>query len=345
MPDDPEVWSFQPEVLESLGYKELGTRLEAAQRAAQEMDRWSGDYAESLRLILGILLLAKERSEELLEYQVIKARPQMMDSEDLPMMDYWSTTQSTTGIMTPTEDWSDLGSDTTERGHTPAITRHSLQLCGYATANFLRLVVELHETMSQSDTEAVKRLHEAYNELVTKLLHSLDAPVPLQYHGPVSSSAQRVTTKADMKLKLVILETSAFLRKNNDIEESFGHLPGSTPVSKTDMEAMHRDYSCLVQRLRFALAAPIPFQEDQLATASASALAPAPARVLIPAPEVPRPVVPDVQSEACIDETLEAIIGSMESEPTEKDIMKLVFHWTTLEECNGWRRAEIMQLK
>jgi hypothetical protein len=34
----------------------------------------------------------------------------------------------------------------------------------------------------------------------------------------------------------------------------------------------------------------------------------------------------------------------MEPTPTEKDIMKLVFHWTTLEECNGFKRAEVMQL-
>jgi hypothetical protein len=34
----------------------------------------------------------------------------------------------------------------------------------------------------------------------------------------------------------------------------------------------------------------------------------------------------------------------MELSPTDKDIMKLVFHWTTVDQCDGFRRREVMKL-
>jgi hypothetical protein len=133
-----------------------------------------------------------------------------------------------------------------------------------------------------------------------------------------------------LTLRQCIEETRRFLHRNNLIEESFGHLPGSTPVGTADIEAMHKAYSNLVDKLLFNLTAPIPFQDDRSTPASA--------------PEIPRPAKPEVQSNPNIDKNLEAIINSMEPTPSEKDIMKLVFHWTTLEESNGFKRAEVMQL-
>lgn len=259
------------------------------------------------------------------------------------MMDDWSTTQSTMGVMTPAEDWSDLGSDTTETGHAHGITRHSLQLCGYAAANFLRLTEDLYVTMHQWEwvvgAESIQRLHKAYDELITRLLHALDAPMPPQDLGLIVSSPQRSITKTD--IHMAIEETRRFLSMNNDIEECFGHLPGSRPVAKADVEVMHRAFDNLVVRLFLALSAPVPFQSDKLAPAPAQI----PAPVSISDSEVPRPATPGAQGEIFVDELLEAIINSMESEPTDKDIMKLVFHWTTLDECNGFKRAEVMELE
>jgi hypothetical protein len=330
------------------GYEELQARLELAQKAARVMDKWSRDYADSLHPVREVLRQAKERSKELLKVQAAEVSPQTTDLEELPIVDDWSTTQSTIGIMTPTEDWSELGSDTTEIGHTPTITRHSLQLCGYVAASFLRLVEDLRETMIQSsscmataDVESRHRLHKTYSELITQLLHGLDAPVPLQDHEPWPSSVQRVITVSS--LFYCSQETRRFLDRNNAIERSFGHLPGSTPVETADIEVMHKAYAKLVETLHVHLAAPVPFRDDRSAPAPVPVPAPAPASVPIPAPEVPRPVIPEDQSEIHTNKVLEAIIDTMEPSPTEKDIMKLVFHWSTLEECNGFKRAEVMQ--
>lgn len=285
----------------------------------------------------------KKCSKSLLRLQLATTHPHTVDLEDLTMVDDWSTTQSTIGIMTPTEDWSDLGSVTTEIGHTPAITRHSLQLCGYAAANFLRLLEDLRDTEARTGqlagAEGFQRAREGYRELLTKLLHGLDAPKPPLDPYPISGSMQRVVT--DLNMRSAIQGTLDFLNRNNYIEESFGQLPGSTPLGTADIEAMHRAYGDLVLRLHFDLAALLPFQNDSFTSAQAPTSVPAP--VSISTPEVSRPVVPDIQSEACIEKTLETIIDSMESKPTQKDVMKLVFHWTTLEECNGFKRADVMK--
>ena len=254
------------------------------------------------------------------------------------------------GIMTPTEDWSDLGSDTTEIDQAPAITRHGLQLCGYATANFMRLISEIRNSLEFRrdpavvvvDDKDLQRLYKAYDELVVHLLHALDAPVPSQNDLLRYSSPGRAV-RYD-RLTHVIKQIEDFSSNNNDIEQSFGHLPGSTLVGTADIEIMHKAFGNLVKTLLFNLGAPIPFRNNQFAPAPAPAPVSAPAAVSnpFPAPEVPRAVVPALQSEIC-DKTLEAIINSMDSTPTEEDIMKLVFHWTTLGDCNGFKRAEVMQ--
>jgi len=125
--------------------------------------------------------------------------------------------------MTPAEDWSDLGSETTEVLCTPAITRHSLQLCGYATASFLRLVEDFYiNTPDHVDAEGSQRLHKAYSELVTRLLHGLEAPVPFQDRDPGSSPVRCAITKSN--LYECLRETRRFVAGNNNIEQSFSHL-------------------------------------------------------------------------------------------------------------------------
>jgi hypothetical protein len=131
---------------------------------------------------------------------------------------------------------------------------------------------------------------------------------------------------------------------NNVIEESFGHLPGSTPVGTADIKVMHKAFNNLVEKLLSNLAAPMPFQDEQFTLSQASAPVPDPVPVQVsnPDPKVLRSVVPGVQSDSFIDKSLEAIINSMEPMPTDRDIAKLVFHWTTLEERYGFKRAEVM---
>jgi len=243
--------------------------------------------------------------------------------------------------MTPAEDWSDLGSETTEVLCTPAITRHSLQLCGYATASFLRLVEDFYiNTPDHVDAEGSQRLHKAYSELVTRLLHGLEAPVPFQGHESRPSPVRRPITRTN--LFDCLQGTKRFVAGNNNIEQSFSHLPGSTPVSTADIEAMHKAYSRLVETLLVHLAAPVQFQDDRFT--STPVAAPVPALVPVPALEVPRPTDPEVQGDSYIDKTLKAIVDSMESELTKEDIMKLVFHWSILDEADGFKRADVMKL-
>jgi hypothetical protein len=284
-------------------YEELRARAYAADERARQMIKWSKDCASSFDLVQKAICLAKRRLKKLLDYQVAKIvfREQVLQPctwEDHSIMDDWSTTQSTTGIMTPIEDWSDMGSETTEIAHTPAITRHSLQLCGYATANFLRLMDDIQSSVNAKttipvDAVDVRRLHKAFDKSIVHLLHALNAPVPSQSHMFQISSVSSVTNRT---LSPCIQETKRFLYKNNIIEESFGHLPGSTPVGAADIEAMHKAYSDLVDTLLFNLATPIPFQNGRFASTPAPA-SPGPISVSNPVPvsEILRPVTPEVQ--------------------------------------------------
>ncbi|KAH0292840.1 hypothetical protein M436DRAFT_60358 [Aureobasidium namibiae CBS 147.97] len=274
----------------------------AAASARQRMKK--GVCSSSFTEVEQALEWTKKCSKALRDIQITEASPQRSDISEHSIMDDWSTTQSTTGIMTPSEDWSDLGSDTTEIGHAPAITRHSLQLCGYATANFLRLINELQSPLTHRNdsvgvgAEDLQRLHKAYDELVVLLLHALDAPVPSELHLSYFSNPHQVVNYHNLSHAVKV--TGNFLHDNNDIEESFGHLPGSTPVGRADIEAMHKAYGYLVDTLLLNLAAPIPFQNERFAPRStpapvaALALAQVPAPFSIPAQEVPRAVVHDV---------------------------------------------------
>lgn len=352
MPDYPEeYWDDEISSAEWANYEALQERYRIAYAAAQKMQRWFENYVRSSGFVQEALQSMKERSKELLDYQVpgesFRAQGFPLSAlEELPEMEDDTSTQSTVGIMTPTEDWSDLNSDTVEIGRAPSITRHSLQLCGYATASFLRLADDAYQDMVQRgrtvvEEERVQRLHKAYAELVVHLLHGLDAPVPFQGHPARSASVPIEITRDS--LLWCVQETKKFLDRNNATERSFIDLPGATPVDVADIEAMHKAYECLVQSLCYGLLAPIPFQDDRPTPDPVPVANTAPASP--PAPEVPKPVMPENQKEQVhVDKALEAVIDSMESNPTEKDIMKLVFHWTTLNECNGFQRADVMKL-
>lgn len=338
-----EEWTLQFTAAQWAEYKTLRERQRIAYAAAHEMDRWSKEYASSLGIVQETLRSMKNSSKELLDYQISRKLFQgpgslSLSSEELPDEADEALTQSTMDITTPTEDWSNVGSDITERGRAPTITRHSLQLCGYATASFLRLAEESCQDMPPWGTlaeERVQRLHKAYADLVVHLLHVLDAPVPFQGH-PVRSPFVQLQVTSN-KLYSCIQDTERFLERNNAIELSFNQLPGSTPVDAADIEAMHEAYDVLVYELCDNLAAPIPFQ-GYCPTSG-------PAPVMRPAPEVSKPFMfEEEKSDVYIDKPLQAIIDSMESKPTDQDIMKLIFHWTTLNECNGFERADVLKI-
>ncbi|THY22779.1 hypothetical protein D6D00_06628 [Aureobasidium pullulans] len=198
------------------------------------------------------------------KYEMEALNTQNAASQAAENMKNWSETRcrlsawSTVGIKTPTEDWSDFGSDTTETCRASVITRHSLQLCQNETSIFVKLV--------------------------------------------------------------------------GKVEQQFGDAPGSTPVSAETTQYLHEAYGDLVVKLLHGLAAPIPFQSHQTAS---------------PAPEIIEPSLPEPQDiRAYVSETLDAIIKSMESPitPTDKEVMKLVFYWTTLDECDGFKREDVMRM-
>ncbi|THX10262.1 hypothetical protein D6D17_03887 [Aureobasidium pullulans] len=228
----------------------------AARRAALNMGNWSETSSRLHALVHRALRTRFGHLEEIAASQTRNGLRQdgvpEAPSENLPDADDWSSTQSSAGIMTPTDDWSDFGSDTTETCRASGITRHSLQLCQNETSNFLKLV--------------------------------------------------------------------------GKVEQQFGDAPGSTPVDTETTQYLHEAYGDLVVKLLHGLAAPMPFQSQQTAP---------------PAPEIIEPSLPEPQNTcAYASETLDAIIKSMESPipPTVKEIMKLVFHWTTLNECNGFEQ-------
>lgn len=235
-------------------------RVTAARRAALNMENWSETSSRLHALVHRALSTRFGHLEEKAASQIRNGLRQDGVSEatftDLPDADECSSTQSTVGVMTPTEDWSDFGSDTTETCRASGITRHSLQLCQNETSNFLKLV--------------------------------------------------------------------------GKVEQQFGDAPGSTPVSAETTQYLHEAYGDLVVKLLHGLAAPMPFQSQQTAP---------------PAPEIIESSLPQ-SIRAYVSETLDAIIKSMESPvtPTDKEIMKLVFHWTTLNECDGFKREDVMRM-
>ncbi|KEQ62237.1 uncharacterized protein M437DRAFT_49891 [Aureobasidium melanogenum CBS 110374] len=351
IPDCPEEsWDEEFPAAEWTNYEAAQERYRIAVYAAQEMGKWSANYASSLDTAQETLLSMKERSKELLDYHVSREsfRGQSFPSsvlEELPDMDDDTSTQSTMGIMTPTEDWSDLGSDTTERGRAPAITRHSLQRCGYATASFLRLAEQIESSYNYRsistpvDTDGLERSCKAFSKLAIHLTDILRAPMPSRERHANDLFVKREVLFPDYHF--CIRQSREFLALNNEIEQSFGHLPASSPVDLADIQAIHEAYEGLV--VHFIQRLNVPCQNDYPTSVPVPVAGTTPASHS--APEVSMPFMPEEQKEEVhIDKALEMLINSMETTPIERDIMKLVFHWTVLDDCNGFKRADVMKL-
>ncbi|KAH0373916.1 hypothetical protein KCU65_g236, partial [Aureobasidium melanogenum] len=350
IPEPRSTYGYHPS--NDLEVRAVTKRRDAALYAALNMEDWSKNLGHHFAYIRGMLQAKIPQTDTSLERQAASGSPHDKESgatsEDSHNMEDWSSTQSTTGIMTPSEDWSDIGSETTETGRAPAITRHSLQLCGYATTSFLRLIEEVERSLrlryqyvpnlgDSVDAESIQRLHKAYDTLAVQLLHGLAAPIPAEDRLSRFCSANKAVTRGN--LRNCIKAAIGFLEENNIIEESFGHLPGSTPVYTADIIALHRAYEDLVCDLLQNLAAPMPFQNERLILASTPTSAPA--ATPAPGPPASRPIDREVHwAGTYMHETLLVIIESMEDTPTDKDIMKLVFHWTILDECNNFKRAD-----
>ncbi|THX03806.1 hypothetical protein D6D13_07490 [Aureobasidium pullulans] len=304
----------------------------SAREARVMMDSWSAKCVASFASIRELLQRKKVRLEELATpkttHGLLRKSVLEATSEDLPDADDWSSTQSTMGIMTPTEDWSDIGSDTTEISRSPFITRYSLQRCAYATASFMRLVHGLRFYPGPDLTTDFKRVYKSYNALRVHLLHTLDTSTSSQSAQP----SEGVKTNAFLDLYQA---AERFLNIVNDVEQSFGQAPSSTPVSTDDFCFLHRELNCLAGCLEQNIGAPMPVPDER----------PVPVPDPVLAPDVRERFILETQSlHTHIDKLLNTIVDSMESTPTDKDIMKLVFHWTTLDECDGFKREDVMRM-
>ncbi|KAG9516855.1 hypothetical protein KCV07_g6567, partial [Aureobasidium melanogenum] len=317
-------------------------RHAAALRAAQSMEDWS-KYLEQCFASIRETLQAKTSPSDTppFEPQAASGPPQerksVTMSEGSSEVEDCSSSQTITGIMTPTEDWSDLGNETTETGRALAITRHNLQLCGYATASFMRLLEAIQPpyALQSLDAENIRRLYKAHYEWTDQCDQRLNAPAPPYQHNPL-----RKTIITGDDIQYCIVNMKRFSMKISDIEQSLGRLPSSTLVEITDVEAMHEEFKRVSLRLLDILSVPEPLRSDNPGPNSAMSQA----SVQAPAPGESMPVMPEEQKKGFdIDEALEAIIDSMEATPTDTDITKLVFHWTTLNECNGFQRADVMK--
>lgn len=312
-------------------------RLEAAQFAARCMEDWSRDCKRSFSAVRRTLEFKKAAVGESPGSQSTGRTPQDKDtekiSEELPDADDRSSTQSTIGTMIPGEDQSDMGSDATVKPYTPAITGHSLQLCGYYTVSFLKLLEHIERSMGSFpygmpsyaleesvDAESFERLSQAYEALYIQLIHGLDVSVPSQGRSCVSLSAQTEVTRGN--LRLCIKQIRTFLGNINHVWHAISWRPGHRLLDNLKVEAVHSAYDALTVGMLENLG-------------SAPALAPK---------GLNSSIYEDWEKDFHVDKVLEIFIDSMESTPTDKDIMKLVFHWTNLDECNDFKRADVMKL-
>lgn len=331
-PDSIVVPPFRDYMNPTPAYSAAFARRKAAREAQVMMNRSSAMCMASFRSIRELLQWKRARLEELAtpktSHGLLRKSILEATSEDLPDADDWSSTQSTMGIMTPTEDWSDIGSDTTEISRPPFITRYSLQRCAYATASFLRLVHGLRIYPGPDLTTDVQRVYKSYNALRVHLLHTLDTSTSSQSAQP----SKGVKTNAFLDLYQA---AERFLNRVNDVEQSFGQAPSSTPVSTDDFCFLHRELNCLAGCLEHNIGAPMAVPDER----------PVPVSDPVLTPDVREPFISESHSlHTRVDKLLNTIVDSMESTPTDKDIMKLVFHWTTLNECNGFQREDVMRV-
>ncbi|THV83613.1 hypothetical protein D6D29_03746 [Aureobasidium pullulans] len=334
-PDSIVVPPFRDYMNPTPAYSAAFARRKAAREAQVMMNRWSAMCMASFRSIRELLQWKRARLEELAtpktSHGLLRKSVLEATSEDLPDADDWSSTQSSMGIMTPTEDWSDIGSDTTEISRPPFITRYSLQRCAYATASFARLVEGLRIYPGPDLTTDVQRMYKSYDALLVHLLHTLDTSTSSQS----AQVLEGVKTVAHLDLYRCRQAAGGFLNSVNDVEQSFGQAPSSTPVSTDDFCFLHRELDLLARCLKQKIGAPKPVPDER----------PVPVRDSLLTLNVREPFILETHSlNTHVDRLLNTIVDSMESTPTDKDIMKFVFHWTTLNECNGFKREDVMRV-
>ncbi|TIA08338.1 hypothetical protein D6C80_09267 [Aureobasidium pullulans] len=170
-------------------------------------------------------------------------------------------------------------------------------------------------TSSVIHDEDVRLLQKCHIELVVHLFHGLNAPWPFQSLSVVAPPGVAVVNEDN--LESCTRNVTYFMRETHNVQEGLGHAPASTPV---DVQCLHRLYNGLANALPRDLATPAALQNQP--------------------PPLGAAIVPDIAP----DETFEAIIQGMnESRATDTDIMKLVFHWTTLTLHKEMWRKDVME--
>lgn len=130
IPSFSREWSLQFAAAQWAEHEALQERQRMAYAAAGRMETWSKDSANSFATMRETLGSMKRCLRELLDYQATRELFRGQDSlsatpEALADVEDTASTQSTMEITTPTEDWSNLGSETTDRSRS---CNHQAQL-------------------------------------------------------------------------------------------------------------------------------------------------------------------------------------------------------------------------
>ncbi|THW90021.1 hypothetical protein D6D18_06826 [Aureobasidium pullulans] len=275
------------------------------------------------------------------------------------LSDDLSTTHSTTGVSTPAEDWSDIGSDMTKTDHTSAIAVKNLQFCEGLIETMNNKIKKLQTFACDSDPVSAERrevLHRLIDEFVFEVLHVLKAPVPFQDHDDTDSEhdsqsdsgsiPEHILTELDLEHCLDVIRD--FESVVEEIQEQPDQGNCWVLVKPHNVKHLHAVYG----RLVFILLdwAPAPFQKgcpfsdpDQARKPRAVEECPQrPAWAVKKYPDIEREEVVESASSNSIDQGLQKIIELMSSDPTDKDVTKLVFFWTSLDEFNGLKREDVI---
>lgn len=270
-----------------------------------------------------------------------------------------STTHSTTGVSTPAEDWSDIGSDMTKTDHTSAIAVKNLQFCEGLIETMNNKIKKLQTFACDSDPVSAERreaLHRLIDEFVFEVLHVLKAPVPFQDHDDTDSEhdsqsdsgsiPEHILTELDLEHCLDVIRD--FESVVEEIQEQPDQGNCWVLVKPHNVKHLHAAYG----RLVFILLdwAPAPFQKgcpfsDPGQARKPRAVEECPQRPAWAArkhPDIDREEVVESASSKSIDQGLQKIIELMSSDPTDKEVTKLVFLWTSLDEFNGIKREDVM---
>ncbi|THX41866.1 hypothetical protein D6D10_02372 [Aureobasidium pullulans] len=269
------------------------------------------------------------------------------------LSDDLSTTHSTTGVATPAEDWSDIGSDVTKTDHTSEIAVKNLQFCEGLIETMNNKIKKLQTFACDSDPVSAERreaLHRLIDEFVFEVLHVLKAPIPFQNHDDTDSEhdsqsdsgsiPEHILTELDLEHCLDVI------RDLESVVEEIQEQPDQgncwVLVKPHNVKHLHAAYG----RLVFILLdwAPAPFQKGCPFSDPGQARKPRarPAWAARKYPDIDREEVVESASSKFIDQDLQKIIELMSPDLTDKEITKLVFFWTSLDEFNGIKREDVI---